>query len=131
MRVLIIDDNRDSSYVVSVLVSRLGHESMLLTAPQAALDVALEYKPDLVLLDVVMPGLDGYEVAAQLCEQASLDGVKIITVSCYPRDRAREKAACINGYLPKPIGAACLKSLLEDGRPSTRNTQFQGQHYVG
>ena len=90
MRVLIIDDSRDASHLVSVLVKHFGHEAMALTVPQAAVDIATDWKPELVLLDLAMPGMDGYGVARQLRERAGLNGAKIIALSGYQQDEERE-----------------------------------------
>ena len=128
MRVLIIDDNRDSSYLVSVLVKHLGHDAMVLTAPQAAVDVAKEYKPEVVFMDLVMPGLDGYEVARQLRDRAGLNGAKILAISGYPRNAVQEQASGIDGYIPKPVTATRLKTLLGDERETTTKLKVQHVH---
>jgi CheY-like chemotaxis protein len=125
MRVLIIDDNRDSSYVVSLLVQHLGHEAMVLTAPQAAVDVAKDFKPEFVFMDLAMPRLDGYEVARRLREQAGLSAAKIVALTAHPRDEDREKASGIDGHVLKPTSAVCLKMLLGDCRDTAI---LKGQH---
>jgi CheY-like chemotaxis protein len=112
MRVLIVDDNRDSSFLVSELVRFVGHEAMALTAPQAAVDIARDWKPEVVLLDLAMPGISGYDLARQLRENADLNGAKIIALSGYQRDEEREKCAGIDAHILKPMTAKQLATLL-------------------
>ena len=115
MRVLIIDDSRDTSHLVSVLVERFGHETKVVTVPQAALDIAQDWKPEFVFMDLAMPGMDGYTVARQLRDHGGLDGAKIIALSGYAHDGEKAKAAGIDGHVLKPISAVKLKALLGDG----------------
>lgn len=112
MRVLIIDDSRDASYLVSVLVNRFGHDAKVLNVPQAAVDVAKDWKPEFVFMDLAMPGMDGYEVARQLREHAGLNGAKIIALSGYARDTNKEGLAGLDGHISKPISARQLATLL-------------------
>jgi CheY-like chemotaxis protein len=116
MRVLIIDDSRDVSYLVSVLVQHFGHETKVVTVPQAALGIAIDWKPEFVFMDLAMPGMDGYTVARQLRDHARLNGAKILALSGYPQDCVREQTAGIDGHVLKPISAAQLKRLLGDVR---------------
>lgn len=112
MRVLIIDDNRDSSFLVSELVRFCGHEAMVLTTPQAAVEIAKDWKPEIVLLDLAMPGISGYEVARQLRAKADLNGAKIIALSGYAQDEERQKCAGIDAHILKPMTAKRLAKLL-------------------
>ena len=112
MRVLIIDDSRDASHLVTVLVKHFGHDAMALTVPQAAVDIAKDFKPEFVFMDLAMPGMDGYEVARQLREHGNLNGAKIIALSGYQQDQEKEKLAGIDGHVLKPITANRLATLL-------------------
>ena len=117
MRVLIIDDSRDVSHLVSLLVDSFGHEAKTLTVPQAAVEFAKSWQPELVLLDPAMTGMDGYKVAKQLREYAGLSMARIITVSALERDSDKEKAAGINGHYVKPLTTSQLAELLDGPRP--------------
>jgi CheY-like chemotaxis protein len=116
MRVLIIDDNRDISYLVSSLVERFGHQTKVVTVPQAALDIAQDWKPEFVFIDLAMPGMDGYSVARLLRDRGGLDGAKIIALSGYAQNTDKEDAAGIDGHVLKPISAVKIKQLLGDAR---------------
>jgi CheY-like chemotaxis protein len=117
MRVLIIDDDRDVSHLMSLLVDHFGHEAKTLTVPQAAVEIAKSWQPELVLLDPAMTGMDVYKVAKQLREYAGLSTARIITLSALERDHDKEKAAGINGHYVKPLTAWQLAELLDGPRP--------------
>jgi two-component system, OmpR family, response regulator len=112
MRVLIIDDSRDVSNLVTVLAKHLGHDAMCLNVPQAAVEVAKDFQPEIVFMDLAMPGMDGYEVARQLREKSNLNGTKIIALSCHERDTDKERVAGIDGHIMKPITVSRLAKLL-------------------
>ena len=78
---------------------------MLATSGEAGLRIAISQKPDLVLLDIRMPGMDGYEVAAAIREQPGLEHTRIVavTASAMVGDRERIAAAGFDGYIQKPI----------------------------
>jgi CheY-like chemotaxis protein len=116
MRVLIIDDSGDTSFLLSSLVERFGHDAKAVTVPQAALDVAKDWKPEFVFMDLAMPRMDGYAVARQLRDHANLKGAKIVALSGYQHDADKEKAAGIDAHILKPITVVRLKQLLGDAR---------------
>lgn len=76
-RVLVIDDEKDIAEIVQIVLQLGGHEVRQCNEPDTAVDVALEYKPDLILLDVVMPGVDGYDVFHEIKGQAALKDTPI------------------------------------------------------
>jgi CheY-like chemotaxis protein len=114
MRVLVIDDDYDSSYFLSALVRHFGHDAKALTAPQEAVNLAKDWHPEFVFMDLAMPGMDGYGLARQLRDRAGLNDAKIFALSGYQRDRDREAAAGIDGHVLKPISAVTLKTLLDN-----------------
>jgi two-component system CheB/CheR fusion protein len=114
MRVLIIDDDRDVSQLMSLLVDHLGHEAKALTVPQAAIEIAKNWQPELVLLDLAMPGMNGHEVAKQLREYAGLAKARIIAVSAHQPDGDKETAAGIDAHLVKPLTTVQLAKLLDE-----------------
>src|SRR5450432_734822 len=79
MRVLIVDDHEDNRAVLAKLVQRCGHEPMLAEDGFAALGLAAQSPPDLVLMDIMMPGIDGYETAKRL--RSRLGPVLVFAVS--------------------------------------------------
>ncbi len=102
---LIIEDNEQNFYMMKFLLENKGF--IILGAENGRLGVkmALEQHPDGVLLDIQLPEMDGYAVAAELKKHAELDSVPIIAVTSYAMvgDREQILAAGANGYIEKPI----------------------------
>ena len=114
-RVLVVDDNVDSAKGMAALLRTWGHEVHLAHDGRAAIAAARLLHPDYLLLDIGLPGIDGFEVAAQLRGEPGLDEMRVIAVTALPRstDRARLAEAGIDEYLTKPLDPAFLRSLLK------------------
>jgi CheY-like chemotaxis protein len=80
----------------------------------AALEAAVPYRPDIVLLDIGLPGMDGYEVARRLREQHGLEDALLIAVTGYGQqeDRRLAQDAAMNHHLTKPVDAEALRQLI-------------------
>jgi two-component system, cell cycle response regulator DivK len=104
-KVLIIEDNEANLYLTTFLLSRAGHEILQARDGQRALELAETGRPHLILLDIQLPIMDGYEVAGALRRNPALDDVPIVAVTSYAMvgDRERILAAGCNGYIEKPI----------------------------
>jgi CheY-like chemotaxis protein len=102
--ILVIEDNPDNIRLVDYVLRAHGYEPLLATGGAEGLRIAGDAKPDLILLDIRMPHMDGYEVAARL-KQMDLEGTKIVavTASAMVGDRERIAAAGFDGYIQKPI----------------------------
>ncbi|MDD5460233.1 MAG: ATP-binding protein [Methylococcales bacterium] len=105
LRILVVDDNRDAAQSLSILLSNAGHTVSLGYDGHAALSVALAEHPQVVLLDIGLPGMDGYAVARALRQHPALKYVHLIALSGYGRevDREQARAAGFNSYLTKPV----------------------------
>lgn len=105
-RVLLVEDNADNRYLARWLLEAEGLEVVEAQDGEAAVDVARMESFDLVLLDLQLPGLDGFEVARQMRRGASADA-PIVAVSAFAMssDRRRALAAGCVGYIEKPIDA--------------------------
>jgi len=92
-----------------------GHEVKAAYSRQAALETALEYQPDFVLLDIGLPDMNGYEVAQHLRQQQQSKNVRLIAMTGYGQDfdRQRSKEAGIDLHLVKPVNPKKLQKLLE------------------
>jgi DNA-binding response OmpR family regulator len=103
--ILVADDDDDVRDLVVFRLARAGYE--VLTAPdgQAALELAIERKPDLCLIDVMMPGLDGYELTQRLRATDGLEAVPIILLTASVRDAAVTQGfeAGADDYIRKPF----------------------------
>jgi len=113
-RILVVDDNADAAASLALLLRFSGHEVHVAHEGEAALSLAETLLPDVVLLDVGMPGLDGYEVARRLRERPSTRDVVIIAVTGYGAegDRRRARAAGFDHHLTKPVEVASVEDLM-------------------
>ena len=114
-RVLVVDDNVDLAQTLSEIVLRWGHETQLAHDGLKALEVAEQFKPNVVLLDLGLPGLDGYEVARRLRQLEITRRARIVSVSGFglQADRERSKAAGFDEHFVKPVDLAVLRKSLE------------------
>jgi PAS domain S-box-containing protein len=113
VRVLVVDDNADAADSIAMLLSLEGHEVLSVHAAHDALEAAQSFRPHLVLLDIGLPGMDGYEVARRLRSQ-QIERMRIVAITGYgqPSDRDRTRAAGFDQHLVKPIDPDTLHSLL-------------------
>ena len=114
-RVLIVDDNRDSAEMMGVALEFEGHEVRLAFDGPSAVTTAMEYKPTVVLLDIGLPVLDGYEVARRLRSIPVLRGVRLLAVSGYglESDRRKTTECGFDLHLVKPVNISELSSILK------------------
>src|SRR5690606_31417258 len=112
--VLIVDDNRDSADLQATLLKHNGHSVRTAYDGTDALEVAAKFRPDVILLDIGLPEIDGYEVAYRVRQQPDLDGVVLVAMTGYgqPEDRQRSQAVGIDHHLVKPAEFAELQSIL-------------------
>ena len=113
-RVLVVDDNIDSADSIAMLLQVSGHDVRVAYSGQGALDTAVDYQPDIILLDIGLPGMDGYEVARRLRAHTQLKRVKLIAVTGYGQeaDRLQSQEAGFDYHLVKPVDAQKLQDLL-------------------
>ena len=119
-RVLVVDDNDDATMVMSEALDSLGYE--VRTAPDGptALRIAAEFKPQIALLDIGLPVMDGYELARQLQADAGPVTLRLIAVTGYGQreDERRSREAGFEAHLVKPIALRQLQQLFENLRPA-------------
>jgi signal transduction histidine kinase len=113
-RVLIVDDNADAGDMLAILLKEFGHDVRTAREGRGALAVAVEFKPEFVLLDIGLPEMSGYEVARRMRELPGLDRATYVAVTGYgqPSDRAESEQAGMKYHFVKPIDAAELQKLL-------------------
>jgi CheY-like chemotaxis protein len=104
-RILVIEDNEDNLTLIDVLLRAHGYSPLLARNGTDGVRIALEERPEMMLLDIRMQGMDGYEVAAAVRQEATLSSMPIValTASAMLGDRERISAAGFDGYIPKPI----------------------------
>jgi CheY-like chemotaxis protein len=120
-RVLVVDDNRDAATSLAEFLRLDGHESLAVYGGKEALAAVTSFKPDVVLLDIGLPELDGYEVAQRL--RASGSTVRLIALTGYGQaeDVQRTRAAGFDAHLVKPVDFAALERAVADTAAANRN----------
>src|SRR5919202_1086373 len=113
-RILVVEDNVDTARGMARLLKLLGHEVAVAHSGPEGIEVARAHRPDYVLLDIGLPGMDGYEVASRLRREACCRDAVIIAISGYGQeeDRRRSKEAGVDHHLIKPLDHDALISLL-------------------
>ncbi|MES1243536.1 MAG: ATP-binding protein [Acidobacteriota bacterium] len=124
LRVLVVEDNVDAAESLAALLRLWGHEVRVVHDGLDAIEAARRQHPEVVLLDIGLPGLDGYQVAKRLREDAELDGALLVAMTGYgqPDDRRRSREAGIHHHFVKPVEPFVLRTLLANlGAPVAMN----------
>jgi len=114
-KILYIEDNESNMYLVTFILKARGHEVIQAWDGLEGVSVALGARPDLILLDIQLPGMDGYETARQLKAERELAGIPIVALTSYAMagDREKAMAAGCQGYIEKPINPDTFLSEIE------------------
>lgn len=114
LRVLVVDDNVDAAVTLAMLVQVDGHQTKVVHRGFEVLDAALGFAPHVILLDIGMPGMDGYEVATLLRRERLLEDTLIVAVTGWNDERRKEAAkdAGFDIHLVKPVPFDVLHALL-------------------
>ena len=111
---LVVDDNRDAADSLVMLLRFLGAEVEAVYDGPSALEAIERLHPAVVLLDIGMPGMDGYEVARRIHQRPDLQGILLVALTGWGQeeDRRRSQSAGFNRHLTKPPDIGVLQSLL-------------------
>ena len=117
-RVLVVDDNADAAGTMAMLLELHGHVTREAGDGPAALATAAEFQPQMVLLDIGLPGMDGYEVARELRASPVTRGATLVALTGYGReeDRQLSLAAGFDHHLVKPVDLEELQRLLWEAK---------------
>ncbi|HJS09260.1 MAG TPA: response regulator, partial [Pirellulales bacterium] len=120
LRVLVVEDNVDAANSLSQLLQRVGCTTQVANDGSSAVATAREFRPDVVLLDIGLPGIDGYGVARQLCQTPELGAMRLIAISGYgqEQDRERSRQAGFDHHLVKPVSFKAILPLLIACQPA-------------
>src|SRR5690606_23707083 len=123
--VMLVEDQENLSRLTAMILEKLGHRVIAVAAAgPAAIKLALEHRPDLILMDIGLPGMDGFEVAQQMREYPQLDATTLVAVTAYGSEEDRRLAikAGFDHHLVKPCSAEslaeCLRLPLRSEQPA-------------
>ncbi len=113
-RILVVDDNRDAADSLSMLLDILGADVRVANSGVEALKVFVEHTPEVVLLDIGMPGMDGYEVARSIRSRFPDSHTRIVALTGWGQeeDRRRAQDAGFDHHLTKPVDMDALQAVL-------------------
>jgi len=122
-RVLVVDDNHDSADSLGLLLQLTGHEVRTAYDGPTALEAARSYRPEVAVVDLGLPRMDGCELARRLRQQPGWDAVLLVALTGYgtDEDRRRTREAGFDNHLVKPVEFEALQRLL------TRSGSFQAE----
>ena len=112
-RILVVEDNEDARELMRALIEKMGHEVRTAMDGVSAIELAREFRPALVLLDIGLPQMDGYSLARKLREEHGPDLVlAALTGYGQERDRRLSHEAGINHHLVKPVGLDAVREII-------------------
>jgi CheY-like chemotaxis protein len=120
-RILVVDDNRDAADSLAKILRLKGNESLSAHDGHEAIRQAAEFRPDVILLDIGMPGLNGYDTARQIRDQPWGKSIFLVALTGWGQDedRRRSQHAGFDLHVVKPINAATLEKLLASAKAAT------------
>jgi DNA-binding response OmpR family regulator len=108
-KILVVDDDSEISSLVQYTLESMGHQVRICDNGREVLDILHEYKPDLLLLDVMLPGIDGYSLAGQITEDATAKTIPIIILSALePARNMFQRFSQVVVFLTKPFNTEDL-----------------------
>ena len=120
--ILIVEDNEKNMKLVRDIVRHNGHATLEALTGEEGVQLAIDHRPDLILMDIQLPGIDGIEALRRIRAQPLLDAVPVIAVSAsvMPDDQRHIVGSGFDAFVPKPISlkpfVAVVERLLKDGR---------------
>ena len=118
-RILVIEDNEDNRRIVRDLFTSAGYELLEAVSGEDGVTLARRERPDLILMDIQLPGFDGYEATRRIKAEPGLAGVPIIVVTSYALsgDDVKAMAAGADGYVSKPFSPRALLAKVREFLP--------------
>ncbi len=119
-RILVVEDQEDNRAILRDLLQSVGYELVEAVNGEEALAIALEHKPDLILMDIQLPVVDGYEATRRIKAEPALQGIPVIAVTSYALSGDEEKAreAGCDDYVTKPFSPRDLLAKVQAYLPA-------------
>jgi two-component system, cell cycle response regulator DivK len=114
-KILIVEDNEKNMYLISYILKKKGYEIIQATTGEQGVELAIKEKPDLIIMDIQLPGIDGLETTRRIRASGADGNVPILAITSYAMTGDREKAleAGCTGYIEKPINPDTVLSEIE------------------
>lgn len=124
LKVLIIDDNKDLTEIMCDLIGFLGHKTICSQDGKDGIAMAKEHHPDVIICDIGLPVMDGYEVAQQLRKDDEIKETFLIALSGYagPEDRKRSREAGFDRHLAKPADISAIERVIAEAAMRIKQT---------
>jgi two-component system CheB/CheR fusion protein len=123
-RILVVDDNRDQSRSLGMLLEVLGHEVALAFDGPSAVQTAIDFRPEIALLDIGIPGLSGYEVARRIRKTPGLEKTVLVAQTGWgqEQDRRNSAEAGFHHHLVKPVDIETVRQIIDSVTPPSPPT---------
>lgn len=124
LKVLIIDDNKDLTEIMCDLIGFLGHKTICSQDGKDGIAMAKEHHPDIIICDIGLPVMDGYEVAQQLRKDDEIKETFLIALSGYAgaEDRKRSREAGFDRHLAKPADISAIERVIAEAAMRIKQT---------
>ena len=118
-RVLVVDDNEDIALSMSMILKKIGHTVAVANDGEHAVAMAESFRPDVILMDIGMPRMNGYEACATIRKTEHGKRIHIIAVSGWGQEEDRKKSqdAGFDGHVVKPMEKATLERVIAEAKP--------------
>ncbi len=128
-RVLVVDDNLDAAESLAILMRLSGHDVQIAHDGYSAVEMAREFRAEVVLLDIGLPGLDGYEVAHRLRNDPTTSSSLLVAVSGYGKEEDRQRSMCsgFEYHLTKPVDYSSLEKVIHSISDQLQRTTVNGE----
>ena len=115
-RIVVVEDNETNMYLINFILEKNGHEVIQAGTGEEGIELVAKEKPDLVIMDIDLPGIDGLETTRRIRKSESDGKISIVALTSYAMTGDREKAldAGCTGYIEKPINPETFMSQIEE-----------------
>ena len=116
LRAIVVDDNRDAAESLARLLEAMGHAAEFVIDPMEAVAAVTALRPHIVFLDLGIPVIDGFELAARIRARYGFDDVRLVAITGYgtTSDRAKSRRAGFDAHLLKPASPDLIRSTIEE-----------------
>ncbi|MGE0400735.1 MAG: response regulator [Kofleriaceae bacterium] len=114
LRILIVDDYEDNGTVLAAALEARGHVVAFVQDAASALEQAAAFRPDVAILDILLPDMNGYELGRRLHRTPGLERLCLIAMTGFSRDPSEARAAGFHGHVMKPVTLATLEATIEE-----------------